>query len=94
MKAPVLNTPLTLQTRTRRPDDAGGYAEGWSDVATIWAAVDARASASGTSLRIIARNDIRPALHDRILSDGRSYTINAVADAQRGFLLCFAKEDT
>lgn len=40
MRPGKLRHRITLQQVTRTPDGIGGYTETWTDVATVWAAVE------------------------------------------------------
>ncbi|KNG92761.1 head-tail adaptor protein [Pseudaestuariivita atlantica] len=104
-----LNRQLVLETLDRVPDGAGGFAEIWMPLGTIWADIRARsgresageASAlSVVTFRIIVRgapqgSSMRPVAGQRFRDGGRVFLIEAVAenDAAGRYLVCFAKEE-
>lgn len=109
MKAPHLNRRLLLETPARVADGAGGYAESWTALGTVWADVSARSGAerfeagaprSRVSYRITVRaapegSSMRPAPEQRFTDGARVFVIRAVAehDPAGRFLTCFADEE-
>lgn len=80
---------LTLQQRVTTADGAGGYAEGWQDVAILYAAIEdigGRIDVRGMQERHVVshrlimhyRAGVTPAM--RLLSPDKSYDIVAVLD--------------
>jgi head-tail adaptor len=109
MSVPQLNRALVLEALARVPDGAGGYADSWVAVGTLWAelrpgggravAVDPVA-ASGAAYRITVRAapvgaPSRPRADQRFREGVRLFRILAVAeaDAEGRFLTCFAQEE-
>ncbi len=84
-----LRRRVTLQAETHVSDEAGGYAVGWADVATVWAEI---APLSGREYYISRRLEghvthrvrmrYRPAVTTsmRIAYDGRVFNIRAVVN--------------
>ena len=80
---------LTLQQRVSTSDTAGGYVEGWEDVAVLYAAIEdtgGRIDMRGMQerhsvthrLTVHYRDDITPAM--RLSGEGRIYDIVAILD--------------
>ena len=109
MKAPDLNRTLVLEGATRVNDGAGGYAEVWATLGTLWAAV---APGSGRDVpgeelvlssvpyRITVRAApygavSRPKPEQRFREGARIFTILAVTerDPDGRYLTCFAREE-
>lgn len=104
-----LNWRLVLQERQRVADGAGGYAETWVDLGTLWGDVQARGvsatevSAGSTSLvryRIMVRgasegDPQRPQVGQRFRNGAKVYTIDSVSenDPNGMYLLCWAREE-
>ncbi len=109
MAEPDLSRPLVLQAPTRLSDGAGGYAETWAPLGTLWAEVrpvsggeyaGPETALSRISLRITCRAapqdaPSRPRPGQRFLDGARVYAIAAVteADAAQRFLVCYAREE-
>jgi len=109
MSAPRLNRQLVLEAPVRVADGAGGYAETWTPLGTLWAEVTARTGAeravanvpvSRVSYRIVVRgapegSSMRPAPDQRFREGNRRFVIRAVAecDAAGRYLTCFADEE-
>lgn len=109
MSAPQLNRPLVLEAMSRVADGAGGFAESWGALGTLWAEVKPGAGrdAAGEEVvmgvvgyRITLRgapqgSPARPAPGQRFRDGGRLFAILAVteADAAGRYLTCFAREE-
>ncbi|MCZ7675990.1 MAG: head-tail adaptor protein [Roseovarius sp.] len=110
MSAPVrLNRRLVLERAVRVPDGAGGFAEAWAEVGTLWADIRARTGRerageavglSATGYRIVVRAAAhgapsRPVPGQRLRAGARIFAIAAVAeaDAEGRYLTCFATEE-
>ncbi|SFD53944.1 head-tail adaptor protein [Roseivivax sediminis] len=109
MSAPRLTCELTLEAPQKLPDGAGGFAETWQALGTLWGAVEARSGRDGgsaggpvalTSYRIIVRgapmgDPARPAPGQRFVFETRRFVIEAVAerDPAGRYLTCFAEEE-
>ena len=109
MKTPMLNRPLILEERIRTPDGAGGFAETWTPLGTLWAELKAGAGReTGEDLVTVSRAPyritVRAAPHgapsrpkpDQQFRDGaRIFTILAVVEAGTDgrFLTCNAVEE-
>jgi len=103
-----LTRALVLETPDRNPDGAGGYAETWRALGTVWAAVEPRtgretggqsAVLSRVPLRITVRAappgaPSRPRAGQRFVEGARIFAILSVteADAPGRFLRCEAEE--
>jgi len=100
VSAPRLSRRLTLEDRRRVPDGAGGYAETWVPLGTLWAAVEARAgravagpvvAQSRLGLRITVRAAAegtlsRPVPGQRLRDGDRVYAVHAVGESRAGAL--------
>lgn len=109
MSAPQLNRPLVLEAMSRVADGAGGFAESWGALGTLWAEVKPGAGrdAAGEEVvmgvvgyRITLRgapqgSPARPVPGQRFRDGGRLFAILAVteADAAGRYLTCFAREE-
>ncbi len=110
MMAPVhLGRKLVLETPTRQPDSAGGHAETWTALGTVWADVQSRtgrerpaaaATLSEVHMRIVVRatpvgSPSRPQPGQRFTEGPRRFLIRAVSEHDRAglFLTCFADEE-
>ena len=109
MSTPRLNRQLVLEAPVRLADGAGGYAETWTPLGTLWAEVTARTGTeravanvpvSRVSYRIVVRgvpegSSMRPAPDQRFRQGERRFVIRAVAehDANGRYLTCFADEE-
>lgn len=109
MKTPRLNRKLMLETPQQVSDGAGGFAQIWVPLGSLWAEVRARtgretaqsgAPISAMSYRIIVRAapfgaPERPAPQQRLREGERVFLITAVADegADGRYLTCFATEE-
>lgn len=105
----VLNRPLVLEAPARVPDGAGGFAQTWSVLGTLWAEVVARtgrevtdgtAQLSSTGYRITVRAApygaaSRPAPEQRFRDGARVFRIGAVTDRDPTgrYLTCYATEE-
>ena len=104
-----LNRQLVLEEALRVADGAGGHAESWTPIGTLWAEMVARTGrerggeavpVSATSYRITVRAapegaPSRPVPGQRFRDGTRVFRIEAVAerDARARFLTCFAEEE-
>ncbi len=102
----ALTRQLALEEAVKTPDGAGGVAQNWQPLGTLWANVDARAgriqSVSGTPVsvaryRIVVRaapvgSDMRPRADQRFNDGADVYVIDAVAshDDAGHYLECWA----
>lgn len=106
MKAPVLSRKLVLEAPARVPDGAGGYAETWTQLGTLWGEIALRGSgrevdeASRLALKITIRAapqgaPSRPTAAMRFRDGARLYLIEAVheSDPSGRYLTCFAVEE-
>lgn len=109
MRAPHLNRALVLEAMGRVADGAGGFAESWAVLGTLWAEVRpgtgrdrvAEDSLQGVvGYRITLRgapqgSPARPVPGQRLRDGGRVFAILAVteADAAGRYLTCFAREE-
>lgn len=109
MSAPQLNRPLVLEAMSRVADGAGGFAESWGALGTLWAEVKPGAGrdAAGEEVvmgvvgyRITLRgapqgSPARPVPGQRFRDGGRLFAILAVTetDAAGRYLTCFAREE-
>lgn len=91
MRAGRLRHRVTLQQLTQVPDGGGGYTEDWTDVATVWAAVEplrgqeryeAQQVQATLSHRITIRYraGVEPSM--RVVHDGRVFNVLSVIDPQ------------
>lgn len=108
MRGLRLNRALLLEAPQRVADGAGGFAEGWQTLGTVWAEVRPGAGrmAGGIevavpvqALRITVRgvpqgHGLRPAPGQRFRDGARIYAIGAVTerDAAGRYLTCAAEE--
>jgi len=77
---------ITLQRATATPDGAGGVTQAWGDLATVWAAVEARTARESLSDgRVTAAYVARFTIYnrdvqetDRIIWNGETYNIRGV----------------
>lgn len=109
MKTPRLNRKLVLEAPVQVPDGAGGFAETWTALGTLWGAVNlgggregraAGLSVSTMSYRITVRAapdgaPSRPMPGQRFVDGARRFRIFAVGEADAGvqYLTCFAREE-
>lgn len=109
MTPPRLNRQLALETPTRTPDGAGGYAAGWRVLGTVWAEVIARSGresggpggqVSLQAYRITVPaapvgSDRRPMPDQRFREGSRVFAILAVAESDPAgrYLSCEAREE-
>lgn len=109
MSAPQLNRPLVLEAMSRVADGAGGFAESWGALGTLWAEVTPGAGrdAAGEEVvmgvvgyRITLRGALqgspaRPMPGQRFRDGGRLFAILAVTEADPAgrYLTCFAREE-
>lgn len=109
MKAVHLNRRLVLEAPERTPDGAGGFAENWVELGSLWAEVQLRAGreragalgqVSDVDYKISIRaapvgSSARPKPGQRFVEGARRYLIEAVAerDTQGRYLVCFAREE-
>lgn len=99
----ALRSRLVLQAVTALPDGFGGFAESWSDVATVFArldpvAADSRFGAGQTLETVTHRVTMRPLAGVeagmRFTGGGRSFEIVTVHDPDESgrYLLCRTRE--
>lgn len=102
----TLNRAMVLEALRRVPDGAGGYAEAWDALGTLWAEVKAgtgrevsgvETAGPAVSYRITVRaaapgSPSRPTAGQRLREGERVFRILAVADADARHLTCFAQE--
>lgn len=109
MRLPHLRRRLLLEEPERLPDGAGGFAETWLTLGTLWAEVTplhGREVASGGTLlsenghRIVIRAApegaaMRPRPDQRLRDGARIFTILAVTERDPGgrFLTCLTREE-
>lgn len=109
MSAPRLNRKLVLEEALRLPDGAGGYAQTWVALGTLWAAVAAgsgreHAGESVTVSTVVYKITVRaapqgaasrPKPEQRLRDGARLFRISAVteADSLDQYLTCFAQEE-
>lgn len=109
MSLPVLNRQLVLEELSRASDGAGGFADSWAAVGTLWAEVlpgtgrnvtADQILASAMTYRITVRAApagaaSRPRPDQRFREGVRLFRILAVAerDAEGRYLTCFAEEE-
>lgn len=105
----VLNRRLVLEAPQRVADGAGGFAETWAEIGTLWAEMRARGGremsdpavpVSATGWRITVRAaphgaPSRPRPEQRFRDGARLYVIEAVSerDPAGRFLTCHATEE-
>lgn len=104
-----LNRRLVLEAAERVPDGAGGYAEAWMALGTLWAELGPRAgrlangeagAVSVTGFRITVRaapvgHSARPLAGQRFRMGPRVFRIEAVTEVEpRGlYLACTCEEE-
>lgn len=109
MRAPHLTRPLLLEAVQLVADGAGGFAETWAALGTLWAEVvpgsgrevaGEEITLASVPLRITVRGapqgaPSRPAPGQRFRDGGRVFPILAVTERDGGgrFLVCFAREE-
>ena len=104
---PRLATPLTLEAPDHRDDGAGGVAEGWIPVATLWGAVRAVAASEKSrggsivssvthriTLRAVPRESaLWPSNAHRLRLGRRLFHIAGVTESGDLLLTIWARED-
>jgi head-tail adaptor len=109
MTAPRLTRPLQLEAVQNIADGAGGYAQSWVSLGTVWAEVLAGTGRevagegvviSTTTYRITVRaaamgSPARPKPDQRLRDGSRIFAILSVADrdADACYLICTAREE-
>ena len=104
-----LNRRLVLEAPARVADGAGGYAESWAGIGTLWAEVTARTGreraegtvpVSSTAYRITVRAaphgaPSRPRPEQRFRDGARLFRIEAVTerDPLGRYLTCYARDE-
>lgn len=104
-----LNRMLVLEAQTRASDGAGGFAETWTALGTLWADVapgsgrdvaGVEVTLAAVPLRITVRGATvgspqRPAAGQRFRDGTRLFPILAVSerDPDGQYLICFAREE-
>ena len=99
-----LRLPLTLEAMTAVPDGAGGFAESWTALATLSAALEPVAAARRLgadqalptvthTVTLRARPDLASGM--RFTSSGREFSIETVHDPDETgrFLVCRVREE-
>lgn len=105
---PVLSRHVELQERVLTGDGAGGYAQSWQTLGSLWAAFDARTGrermiggreVSGVTYRVTVRSaphgaPSRPRPEQRFVDGARVFSILAVADEDPDglYLTCWTEE--
>lgn len=99
MKMRPLNRRLVLSSPTRVPDTAGGYTEVWTDLGTLWAAVEAVGTGVSTDAQGVTVASVnyciyvraapigapsRPKPGQRLLDGPRIFRVHAVTEADPG----------
>ncbi len=98
-----LRTELSLQTLTRQPDGMGGFAETWSELATVFARIEPLAATSRFGAdqtleqmthRITLRFRDDLASGQRFVRHGRVFEIVTVHDADETgrYMICGTRE--
>lgn len=105
--SPKPDTRFTLEAPLRTPDGGGGAEIAWTQVGTLWGALEARSGREGVSgdrrlshvtHRITIRRGPtdahRPTAAQRLVHRGRVFAIHAVAEADAGgaWLTIWAEE--
>ncbi len=97
-----LSHRLSLEALQRTPDDAGGAALGWVEIAKVWARIVAKtgrerlladriAGSVSHDVTIRYREGVEPAM--RLRNGSRSFHILAVlSDERRRFIVCECEE--
>ena len=104
-----LNRPLVLEAQVRTSDGAGGFAEAWATIGSLWAEVapgsgrdvaGVEVTFASVPLRITVRgakvgSAARPLAGQRFRDGSRLFPILAVRerDADGLYLVCFAHEE-
>ncbi|WP_417277854.1 head-tail adaptor protein [Celeribacter sp.] len=104
-----LNRKLVLEEAVRVSDGAGGYVETWTQLGTLWAAIQTGTGSetsedfltvSRVAMKIIVRgapvgSKRRPKPDQRFVEGGRIFVILAVTetDALGHYLTCTAREE-
>lgn len=104
-----LNRRLTLEAAVRVPDGAGGFAESWQPLGTVWAEIlpgrgrdlgRVEVAVAATACRITLRAAPpgaagRPVAGQRLRDTGRVFRVLAVTERDRHgqYLTCFAEEE-
>lgn len=96
---------IRVEQRVSTRDEAGGAADTWAEVVTIWAAIErtpglelfasaARDSRVPTVFRCRYREDLNPAM--RIIYRGKVHDIHSIADPEgrRAEILIVSREQT
>jgi len=110
MRRPALTRRLTLETRERLPDGAGGFVESWAATGALWAEIrpgSGRAAAGPGGPLSLARHRIvlraapqaapsRPRPGQRLRDGARLFLIRAVTEADPAgrYLILWADEET
>ena len=109
MNGPLLSRSLLLEGVIRTADGAGGFAEAWMPLGTVWAELapgsgrdvpGAEVTLASVPYRITVRGapfgtPQRPIAGQRFRDGGRVFAILAVSerDPEARFLTCFAREE-
>lgn len=109
MSAPRLGRRLVLEALQRVPDGAGGFAEIWATLGTIWGEVQVASGRDAAGQEVILTSAAyrikvrgapqgapsRPVAGQRFRDGGRVFGILAVSEADTAgrHLTCFAQEE-
>lgn len=99
----ALRHRVTLQQAVRTPDEGGGADLLWTDIASVWASIEAAGGSvrdasdridtrTRTKIRLRFRAGINPGM--RFIEGSRIFNIQAVLDenGKRQWLLCLCEE--
>jgi head-tail adaptor len=105
----LLSRKLVLEAPVRTPDGAGGYAQGWTALGTVWAEVLAgagrEAAGAGAAVsRVVYRVTVRaapvgspqrPQPDQRFRDGARVFRVLSVAERDAGgrYLVCQTEEE-
>lgn len=108
-RRPVLSRPLVLETPARLPDGAGGFAQTWQVLGSVWAEISPRAgreaegeavSLARAGYRITLRaapqgSPSRPRAGQRLRDGARLFHILSVTEGDTAgrYLTCWAEEE-
>lgn len=109
MSEPQLNRALVLEAPSQTADGAGGFAQTWTTVGTLWGGITSGSGRDPAGIeitlatvpyRIVVRgapvgSPRRPMAEQRFRDGARIYLIVAVAEYDRdgAYLTCFAREE-
>lgn len=109
MRAPQLNRQMVLETPQRVADGAGGFAQSWQALGTVWVSLSARSgreaggpagALSQVRHRVVMRaapmgHEMRPVAGQRLRMGSRIFAVEAVSDEpdQPLYLRCDVTEE-